>query len=451
MLLSTTTIIQSEMNDVEEPEKPIPQINLLDKGMKPIPVPNDKESKDSVDDPVLRNQLLEGDGDHKNEKSDVEINVPDHRVQGKGHDDLAHKPLNGKIPVNSNLREDGAPKKGNDNQVDSESKELDRGPPKMAIDVPPKVPEGLRMGDKSNIGIGEQERGDKREVENPDVPAVNKEKVEKGNQMDLPAENIKIPQKNAIRDQEEGNAQPVIPDQQPAGNANNKVARSVPKAEPITVPSSVLDGKKPKKAHDKLQSDVSKLNERLDKLEKENKNLKQRQEAIEGIQVENFLGQDEIGIDIRDSQNIGNKPANLGLQSNVDQVKVNIGPKRNILEAKKDDGVLISNRDKGDLEHDRDANGGGDDVLLVSEGKAAAVATSGTVLLQSSHIQTLDNVTKIIHEQPKPKSKETSHKLIGTSKLSSTDGTFNDNRAQDGKRDLKSLSSLQSHHNPDNS
>ena len=436
MLLSTTTIIQSEMNGAAEPERPVLQINPLDKGVKAIPPPNDIDRKDSVDDPGLKNQNIEGKGDPKRgEESDSRKEVPeigDHQGQGKGVDVLAHKP---EIPE-KHLENDVAPKKVNGDHVkgpDSEGKEVDGGVKNEAVierDAPPKILEGQRREDNQVMLDGGKERGDNRKRENAGVQLAAKEKVKKENGVDKQAKKQETPHNN-VRDQEGGNVQL---DQQPPGSV---LAKDTSQAESSTVASSVLDRKEPKEVHDHLQNDMSKLNERLDKLEKENKNLKQRQEAIEGIQVEKLLEEDKHELNRGDGQKRPNQP---GLESNAAQ-QVNMGGKRSILEAKKDGGVHISKIGEGNIEH------GSDKIAMNNNnGKESAVPSPET---RASHTQRLDSTTKINNNLPQSELNTTPHHLVGTSKLTSTDAaTFS--IANNGKRDLKAIP-LHSDHNHDNS
>lgn len=418
MMLSTTTIIQTEMNNASTADKPGHILSPLDKpadqGIAPVPFEKLPPEKQVDKQDVIPLKLIdkqpelnhrEDDNGLKSKKDVVkqpgDIADPDgsERDKMKRGDKIDHQQVD-------NAAEEGNRKDRRTDIHDRDELQKDK-PIGTAIFQPLDENQAkISVNEQPETQVGQQEHG---EMNAP--PVLGQPGKKEGDNGDI----------NAV---ESGTLRPL------------------------------LQADDSSEVHGKLQKDVSKLHERLNKLEEENKNLKQRQEAIEGIEVDKLLEGD------RDRLNNEHQPGlevNDNAGANAMHAKIAAG-QRTILEAGKDANHQVPSteelgqRDKHHSEkevletppnhevHRRDIKEVDSPSLKehIDQMNSLAENVSTNAAESASQDQVINGDDKVSSNHSPPAFNLTSHPVSDSSKVSTAENRKKSSNTA-GQRDLKTI------------
>ena len=456
MILSTTTIIQTEMNNVSsnyEVIKPmIKPIEIVKQVNKPT-IP-DIGRKNSEHHPDVKGKQADG-LDSLNEPgahlgiTKAVSNVGDKVAEGNNQglpDTGKRKNLQPVIQGG-----DGGDGRGNNGQPEGPGR---NGGQQLEVDG----------GRKENRNDGQHLEGDNRKVE------AAEDKNRNGGQLGKAVADQKNMESNQagagqLHQEQRPNQKEPLHHQEPelrggnGGNVDSKGKEGVLEQPSRTIKPDALDGKAGKEddgeVHNRLRNDVSKLHERLNKLEEENQNLKQRQEAIEGIQVEKLLdGDGQPAGDVHQ----GGAEVDVMLNAAVDRndaggMHNEVVGRRTILEAGNEDKQDVQHRDadkgggKGVHDHQAESNRETRPEKPIKESGKDKRSADDAAVSEVPQVQETSNNSSVQVEQP-PHLNHTSLDVLEHVKtpLKELVGD-NGKRVKAGQRDLKTVLE---NHNPDN-
>lgn len=396
MMLSTTSIIQSEMNSSEGLGNKVEMLQ---------PAP-------AVIDDV---------------KGDVDIvpDVKDKIIKPWVKDDQVIKPeIKGNRIIKPGIEDDQVIKPAVKEKVNY----VDKGAPPDQIVAANHEDRNNIRGGGGQLGHGQDREQIKKPIQVSPPSLQRPPNHERQDQRVNPPEDLNLVKGNPPEDLNpvKGNPPAPSPLAQPEVKAAPAHERVAEERNSVRVEKNEENGDK--HVHNVLQNDVSKLSARLNQLEEENKNLKQRQEAIEQIQVEDLLRDGVIVEEKRVGEENRNGPAEKR-ESLKDTAKVGGGSQIHA------DGRRIT-LGIGGVDHEVQHR---DSVEDQQEDNVPRVLDESSRKDQGHARPDDDNVTQdslhVVDGERISKEKSPTGKNLRT-------GGHNNNRLKGGQRDLKTILAL---------